>query len=58
MTDDHVDSKRRRLLTIATTSVGLVGAAGLVFVLNAKSGKSAFSDAGPVVEPIEMALNE
>ncbi len=29
MTDDHVDSKRRRLLTIATTSVGLVGAAGL-----------------------------
>jgi len=29
MADDHVDSKRRRLLTIATTGVGLVGAAGL-----------------------------
>ena len=30
MTDDHVDGKRRRLLTIATTGVGLVGTAGLV----------------------------
>ena len=29
MTDDHVDGKRRRLLTIATTGVGFVGAAGL-----------------------------
>ena len=29
MTDDHVDSKRRRLLTIATASVGFAGAAGL-----------------------------
>ncbi len=29
MTDDHVDHKRRRLLTIATTSVGLAGAAGM-----------------------------
>lgn len=30
MTEDHVDSKRRRLLTIATTGVGLVGAVGIV----------------------------
>ena len=29
MTGDHVDNKRRRLLTIATTGVSLVGAAGL-----------------------------
>ncbi len=29
MTDNHVDNKRRRLLTIATTGVGLAGAAGL-----------------------------
>ncbi len=29
MTGDHVDNKRRRLLTIATTGVGLAGAAGL-----------------------------
>ena len=29
MTDDHVDNKRRRLLTIATSGVGLVGAVGL-----------------------------
>lgn len=29
MTDDHVNNSRRRLLTIATTGVGLVGAAGL-----------------------------
>lgn len=30
MTDDHVNSKRRRLLTIATSAVGAVGAVGLV----------------------------
>ncbi|NKB75687.1 MAG: ubiquinol-cytochrome c reductase iron-sulfur subunit [Gammaproteobacteria bacterium] len=30
MTDDHVDSRRRRLLTVATTTVGLAGAVGLV----------------------------
>ena len=29
MTDDHVDSGRRRLLTVATTTVGLAGAVGL-----------------------------
>jgi len=29
MTDNHVDNKRRRMLTIATTSVGLAGAVGL-----------------------------
>ncbi len=29
MTGDHVDNRRRRLLTIATTGVGLAGAAGL-----------------------------
>lgn len=29
MTEDHVDNKRRRLLTIATTGVGLAGAVGL-----------------------------
>ncbi len=29
MTGDHVDNRRRRLLTIATTGVSLVGAAGL-----------------------------
>lgn len=29
MTDDHVDSGRRRLLTIATTTAGLAGAIGL-----------------------------
>lgn len=29
MTGDHVDNKRRRLLTIATTGMGLAGAAGL-----------------------------
>ena len=30
MTDDHVDYKRRRLLTVATSGVGLAGAVGLV----------------------------
>lgn len=30
MTDNHVNSKRRRLLTIATSAVGAVGAVGLV----------------------------
>ncbi len=29
MTDNHVDNKRRRLLTIATTGVGMAGVAGL-----------------------------
>lgn len=29
MTDNHVDRKRRRLLTIATSGVGLLGAAGM-----------------------------
>jgi ubiquinol-cytochrome c reductase iron-sulfur subunit len=29
MTDNHVDNKRRRLLTIATTGVGLAGVAGI-----------------------------
>ncbi len=29
MTDHHVNNKRRRMLTIATTGVGLVGAAGM-----------------------------
>lgn len=29
MTDDHVDHKRRRVLTLATSGVGLVGAVGL-----------------------------
>ena len=29
MTGDHVDNRRRRLLTIATTGVGLAGTAGL-----------------------------
>ncbi len=29
MTGDHVDNRRRRLLTIATTGMGLAGAAGL-----------------------------
>ena len=29
MTDDHVDNGRRRLLTVATTGVGLAGAVGL-----------------------------
>ncbi len=29
MTDNHVDHKRRRLLTIATSGVGLIGAAGM-----------------------------
>ena len=30
MSDDLVDNKRRRLLTIATTGIGMAGAAGLV----------------------------
>ncbi len=30
MTDEHVNSKRRRLLTVATSAVGAVGALGLV----------------------------
>ena len=30
MSDDHVDSKRRRLLTVATTGMGLAGTVGLL----------------------------
>ncbi len=29
MTDDHVDNKRRRILTVATSGVGLIGAAAM-----------------------------
>ena len=29
MTDDHVDYKRRRLLTVATTGIGVAGTAGM-----------------------------
>jgi len=38
--------------------IGIIGVAGLVFVLNAKSGKSAFSDAGPAIEQTEIAYGE
>ena len=34
--------------------IGLIGVAGLVFVLNAKSGKSAFSDAGASQDKVEL----
>lgn len=34
--------------------IGLVGIAGLVFILNANSGKSAFSDAGGSQDRVEL----
>ncbi|MBK7337534.1 MAG: hypothetical protein IPJ00_15830 [Saprospirales bacterium] len=37
--------------------IGLVGAAGLVFVLNANSGKSAFSQQVSGTEKVELAVN-
>ena len=38
--------------------IGLIGAAGLVFVLNANSGKSAFSDAGMALEQTEVVIGD
>ena len=56
MTDDHVDNKRRRLLTIATTGVGLVGAAGMVvpFAGSLAPSEKAKAAGAPVEVDISM----
>jgi ubiquinol-cytochrome c reductase iron-sulfur subunit len=50
MTDNHVDHKRRRLLTIATTGVGLAGTVAMVvpFAGNMSPSEKAKSAGAPV----------
>ena len=45
-------SKGRELVVLLI--IGVIGAAGLLFVLNSGE-KSAFSDNGPVIEQVEVA---
>ena len=56
MTDNHVDHKRRRLLTIATSGVGLMGAAGLAVPFVGSMSPSAKAKAAGA--PIEVDISK
>ena len=56
MTDNHVDNKRRRLLTIATTGVGLAGTAALMVPLAGSMSPS--EKAKSAGAPVEVDISK
>ncbi len=56
MTDNHVDHKRRRLLTIATSGMGLLGAAGMAVPFVGSMSPSEKAKAAGV--PIEVDISK